>query len=405
MGFLDSLLRRKPTQDQFAKLFIAAVRQRGYSGDLAYKADEFRLLQGEGSYFNLHNAYHAYCNAPGGQRQGALQGFVSTLLSSGQAVPQSLAEARALLRPVIRNLGAIEDVRMHHVRTDGNDADFHPALRPFGDDCVVLLALDHPESISTLTNGPEAAWGISFDQALAIAIDNLRDSADDFMEVAPGVYSGGWEDGYDTSRALLPDMLERVPVRGRPVFMMPTRDLLLVSGDNDDAGLMKMAELCQQVVPHGRPVSPHMYHYTDAGIERYQPPQDATRRQLNHLARLLAKGDYDAQKETLDRIHEEQGVDIFVANYNLFTQNDDATASFSVASWTRGVDTSLPQVDRLALVRPDADDEIGEVRVVEWEQALAVLAPLLEREEVYPVRYRTRGFPSDAQVMQLQALD
>jgi len=148
-----------------------------------------------------------------------------------------------------------------------------------------------------------------------------------------------------------------------------------------------------------------MYHYTDAGIERYQPPQDATRRQLNHLARLLAKGDYDAQKETLDRIHEEQGVDIFVANYNLFTQNDDATASFSVASWTRGVDTSLPQVDRLALVRPDADDEIGEVRVVEWEQALAVLAPLLEREEVYPVRYRTRGFPSDAQVMQLQALD
>ena len=186
---------------------------------------------------------------------------------------------------------------------------------------------------------------------------------------------------------------------------MPTRDLLLVSGDNDDAGLMKMAELCQQVVPHGRPVSPHMYHYTDAGIERYQPPQDATRRQLNHLARLLAEGDYDAQKETLDRIHEEQGVDIFVANYNLFTQNDDATASFSVASWTRGVDTSLPQVDRLALVRPDADDEIGEVRVVEWEQALAVLAPLLEREEVYPVRYRTRGFPSDAQVMQLQALD
>ena len=101
MGFLDSLLRRKPTQDQFAKLFIAAVRQRGYSGDLAYKADEFRLLQGEGSYFNLHNAYHAYCNAPGGQRQGALQGFVSTLLSSGQAVPQSLAEARALLRPCL----------------------------------------------------------------------------------------------------------------------------------------------------------------------------------------------------------------------------------------------------------------------------------------------------------------
>ena len=42
MGFLDSLFRRKPTQDQFATLFIAAVRQRGYTGELTYKADEFR---------------------------------------------------------------------------------------------------------------------------------------------------------------------------------------------------------------------------------------------------------------------------------------------------------------------------------------------------------------------------
>ena len=55
MGFLDSLFRRKPTQDQFATLFIAAVRQRGYTGELTYKADEFRLLHGDSAYFNLHN--------------------------------------------------------------------------------------------------------------------------------------------------------------------------------------------------------------------------------------------------------------------------------------------------------------------------------------------------------------
>lgn len=405
MGFLDSLFRRKPTQDQFATLFIAAVRQRGYTGELTYKADEFRLLHGDSAYFNLHNAYHAYCDARGGQRQGALQGYVSTLLSSGQAMPHSLAEARALLRPVIRGRSAVEAVRMHHLRNDGNDAAFQPAVRPFGDDCVVLLALDRPESIATLTNGPEASWGITFDEALAIAIDNLRDSADNFVEVAPGVYGGGWEDGYDISRVLLPDMLERVPVRGRPVFMMPTRDLLLVSGDNDTEGLMRMAELCQQVIPHGRPVSPCMYRYGEAGVERYRPPHDELLQRQAHLARTLVKGDYDAQKEALDHLYEEQGVDVFVATYNLFVQDGDADASFSLATWTRGVDTSLPEVDRLALVRPDATDEIGEVRVVAWTQAVAMLAPLLERENLYPVRYRTRGFPSDAQLARLQAMD
>ena len=131
MGLLDSLFRRKPTQDQFARLFIDAVRQRGYTGTLDYKADEFRLLHGEGSYFNLHNAYNAYCEARSGQRQGALQGYVSTLLTSDQARPASLAEARPLLRPVIRARAMIEAIRMHHLRTDGNDTDFRPALRDY----------------------------------------------------------------------------------------------------------------------------------------------------------------------------------------------------------------------------------------------------------------------------------
>lgn len=120
---------------------------------------------------------------------------------------------------------------------------------------------------------------------------------------------------------------------------------------------------------------------------------------------MLAQGDYDAQKEALDRLHEERGIDVFVATYNLFMQNDDSATSFSLATWTRGVDTSLPKVDRLALVRPEANDDIGEVRVVSWEQAAPVLAPLLEPEDLYPARYRTRGFPSDAQLAQLPEAD
>ena len=176
------------------------------------------------------------------------------------------------------------------------------------------------------------------------AIDNLRDAPDHFSELAPGVYRGGWADGYDISRALLPDMLERVPVRGRPVFMMPTRDVLLVTGDNDDEGLVAMVEFCLQALQHGRVVSAHMYHYEDREPLRYEPASPALAHRLAHLARLLDKSEYDAQKEALDHIHEEQGMDIFVAHYNLFTQEDDPATSFSLASWTRGVDTSLPKV-------------------------------------------------------------
>ncbi|MGV2862171.1 hypothetical protein [Achromobacter sp. ESBL13] len=401
MGFLDTLFRRRPTPDQFAKLFVAAARKQGFEGDLTYKADEFRLLLGEGSFFNLHNAYHVYYNTRGAQQQRALQGFVSALASSKQSTPQQATVARPMLRAVIRSRTALEDVRLHHVRTEGDDSAFHPAYLPFGEDCVVLLALDHPDAISTLTNGPEAAWQLTFDQALAVAIDNLRDAPDDFVETAAGVYRGAWADGYDISRALLPDMIERVPVRGRPVFMVPTRDVLLVAGDNDEVGLSNMVELAHQALMQGRSVSAHMYHYEDRQALRYVPTDAALAQRLEHLERLLDKAEYDAQKAALDHIHEEQGKDIFVANYNLFTSDDEPVMSFSLASWTRGVDTSLPKVDRLALVRPDAEDNMGDVRVVSWEQAAHLLEPLLAREEGYPARYRTQGFPEDAQIAQL----
>jgi len=88
MGFFDSLFRRKPSPDQFAKLFVAAARREGFANALTYKSDEFRLLLGEGSYFNLHNAYHAYCNTRGADQKRALQGFVSALSSSTQGTPQ-----------------------------------------------------------------------------------------------------------------------------------------------------------------------------------------------------------------------------------------------------------------------------------------------------------------------------
>lgn len=401
MGFLDALFRRKPSPDQFAKLFVAAARQQGFKDELSYKADEFRLLLGEGSFFNLHNAYHAYCATRGTERKRALQNFVSALSSSKDATPQSLAEARPLLRAVIRNRSSLEHVRLQHVRTDGNDASFHPAFRPFGEECVVLLALDHPQAISTLTNGPEAAWGLTFEQAMDVAIDNLREEPDNFTELVTGVYNGTWGDGYDTSRVLLPDMLERLPVLGRPIFMMPTRSVLLVSGDNDDAGLRHMVELCHLAIESGSAVSAHMYRFEDRQAVRYQPADAALEHGLAHLARLLAKAEYDMQKEALDRIHEEQGKDIYLAGYNLFTKSDDPTTSFSLASWTRDVDTSLPKVDRLALVRPDADGNLGDVRVVSWAQAAHLLEPLLTPEAEYPIRYRTNGFPEDAQLEQL----
>jgi hypothetical protein len=389
MGFFDALFVRKPTPDAFGSLFVEAARRRGFDETLSYNADEFRLEYADSAVFNLHHAYRAYCSSDRASREAALRGFVATLCSSRKAAPEHLANARTMLRPLIRGRGVLEDVRLHQLRTAGREALFAPAWRAFGDDCATLLALDYPESTSTLMSGPAESWGISLDDALAIACDNLRDiTTDAFVEVARGVYRGDWRDGYDASRALLPDLLHRAPVRGFPVFMIPTRDVLLVTSDKDDGGLARMVELSHEAAQTGRPVSPFMYCHHE-GLRRFTPRQPEVTQRLAQLALRYRKDDYDAQKVALDRLHEQEGNDVFVANYLLYGARDDAGEMFSAATWTAGVESLLPEADRIVLVRPES----GETRIVPWQQIAPLVGVLLEEEPMYPVRYRTHGFP------------
>ena len=393
MGFLNALLGRKPSPDAFAALFIETAQHRGFDASLNYTADEFRLEYGDNAVFNLHHAYRAYCGSDRASREAAIEGFVATLCASHQAAPERLSEARAMLRPLIRGRGVLEDVRLHQLRTNGREASFAPAWRPFGDDCAVLLALDYPESTSTLMSGPVESWGIALDDALAIARDNLRDiTTDAFVEVARGVYRGDWHDGYDASRALLPDLLHRAPVHGVPVFMIPTRDVLLVTSDKDDGGIARMLELSREAAHTGRPVSPFMYCYHE-GLRRFTPRQVHVVRRLAQLVLRYHKEDYDSQKAALDRLHKQEGSDVFVANYLLYGTKDDAGEMFSAATWTAGVESLLPQADRVVLVRP----ETGETRIVPWQQITPLVGSLLEEEPMYPARYRTCGFPDPGQ--------
>jgi hypothetical protein len=75
---------------------------------------------------------------------------------------------------------------------------------------------------------------------------------------------------------------------------------------------------------------------------------------------------------------------------------------FSAATWTAGVETLLPQADRIVLVRPES----GETRIVPWQQIEPLVGSLLEEAAaMYPVRYRTRGFPDPAQFTSLPRSD
>lgn len=406
MGFLDFLFNRKPSPDDFAVLFESAARKAGFKGELTYRAREFRLVYGESAFFNLHNAYREYCSQRGARRRETLQSYIAALCENQRSRALPLSEARPLLLPVVRSRGMIEDLRLHQVRTEGDDLDFNPVYLPMGDDAVVLLAIDHPESTATLVQGPDKSWGITLEEGLAIALTNLRDStADSFVELIPGLFRGDWNDSYDISRILLPDVLERLPLKGRPLFMVPSRETLLVTGDRDGHGIAAMVELSLEAVVEGRAISTGLYCYQDGKVAPYTAHNPLLQARLERMRRIATKGEYDTQKHALDLIHEENSTDIFVANYQLYAVQEDPDMLFSIASWTEGVDSLLPRVDRLVLVRPNEDSSDAETRAVSWEQAMVLLGDLLEEAPgFYPPRYRTLGFPEPSRAELLDEL-
>ncbi|WP_433886871.1 hypothetical protein [Pseudomonas vranovensis] len=402
-ALFDTLFKRTPTEEGFARTFIKAARAGGYAEPLDYQADDFRLRYGAGSYFNLHNAYRDYLNADKGRKTEVLNSYLRGLIDSrNSTAAQPLEQVRPLLRPVIRNLAMLEEIRLHQVRNHGWDSPCPMAWQPFCEDCVTLLAIDYPDTTSTQTAGPPQDWGISLEQALAIALDNLRDASPDAFEaILPGLYQGAWKDGYDTSRVLLPDVLQRLALKGQPVFMMPSRDVLMVTGDKDADNLRQMVELSFHALEHGRAQSSQIYTYHDRRIVPFQVQDAHLQARLGDLQRLLRHGIYSTQKEFLDKIHEAHPEDIFVATHRLYSDAENGNSSFSIAAWTEGVFTSLPQTDRVILVQPQADGS-AQTQVVAWHEVETLLGGLLSKDgELYPPRFRTLGFPSAEQLQQL----
>lgn len=183
--------------------------------------------------------------------------------------------------------------------------------------------------------------------------------------------------------------------------MIPARGTLLLASGNDIEGVRAMVALAQRIADtETRPVSALMYRYEENRPVEHLPDDEVARSALVHLGRQYLYGDYAAQKETLDVLHEKNGADIFVASYKVM--RDDASGlEYSLCSWTSGADSLLPRTDRVALVVHDGK-HMQELHVLPWDTLYAACAHLMEPVlEAYPARYRVRAFPDLELVRQL----
>ncbi len=401
MGILD-LFFRKPSPEKFAQIAMGATRERGYQGPMEFDAPNFRILMpgAEGGAVNLHNFYHDYCQASRAGRRAVVEKYSNLFVQTD--IPDTFEGARRNLLPVLRT-GAFLQAAQLGPMADGAAPNTGFAASDFSLDTVALLAWDTEHLTRILDTSQFDKWGVTREAASAIALDNLRDlAAEQFVQIGANHFASDWNDAYDSSRILLPDLVHRVAGQ-HPVVMIPTRGRMLLSASHDREDLLTLATYAQSAIQtEGRRVSTLMYEYVDGKAVPYVPADEEVARKLADLRRMALQEDYAEQKGLLDQRYEKDGTDVFVATYMLVKGEDERI--FSVSTWTAGVEALLPETDRIVLGYLDEPGREGRRWNVAWADLVAAAGHLMVREEGFQLpRWRVTAFPDEATLSALAA--
>ena len=389
------------------KHMLRALSEAGAT-DVRYNDAEFSITIGEDGYCAyLSNAFADCRDADEATRRDIIRNHVATALNR-RVIPTSFESVRSNLLPIIRDPAYAGLFRLKLLLHGKADEDKEIPSRPLADELSVGLACDSEWSITYVNVGMLRDWGVSLDEGLRVAKDNLRDRTDPkgWLPHSPGVFFASWNDSYDCSRMLLTEYIHRLPLEGDPVLFAPNRERVWITGSSNLAGLDYVLRAGKEShFKEGHPMSPNLYRLRDQDWALYVPNDHALRQLLLSIHRDREALDYQQQKEDLDTLHEKTQTDIFVASYAMFERqlkSQPDKARFSVCVWTRGVESLLPQTENIVfLVDPETTDKVS----VRWESAINVVGHLMTKHpDLLPVRYHVKTFPDDTQIAELRQL-
>lgn len=390
-----------PTRDELAHLLIDTHRRAGFEA-IQYDPESFQLrLQGEDGkpvLKNLHNAYAAYAAARPWQRGTILRRFSASPWLFPPAA--TWEEAVPRLRPGLRDAYMFETLRLQaRLESDPGQEKLDYAQRTFAGGVCVTLLEDHHEHMASVSSESLQTWGVSFDEALATALANLEavSAPRRWTSPFPGVYGSAWQDDYDASRLLLPDILAGLELRGVPIALLPNRNCLIVTGSEDDDAVGQVLAYAESQMEAPGALSVLPLRQTPSGWAPWEIADNHPSRETFRRLRLKEMGGiYEDQKRLIDAIHEKEKTDIFVGSFSAF-ENQETGHVRSYTTWTWGVLSLLPRTDLIGFYDPRLPEGQKIRGLFDWEKVEAVCGQLMKVTDDIPPRYLIEQdvFPTD----------
>ncbi|MEZ4239629.1 MAG: hypothetical protein R3F59_26440 [Myxococcota bacterium] len=387
----DDPASEQDARDWFAVRVQSILATVGVAAE--YDVEQFALRIGGGGCVSwLGNRFDEYRGAPAEDREDILLHVARGIVEASHASPLAprVEDARPHLRPRIRQRAQLVILGLQ-MEADGLDPDdvLH-AFVPVSDDLGAEVVYDTPTHIVSIPGDRLAAWGLPPDEALRVAVDNLRASTPrPFVHRGDGVWMADAGDSYDSARLLLTDEIAALPLDGEPVALPANRDTLVVTGADNIGGLYRVLEEAMRAIDRPRintlqPVVLRQGRWQDWLPAASHPMREA----FGELAMLTRGTSYAVLKDLLVARHERDGVDLFVASYGMFRQKDGRTP-FSHAIWPR-VRGLLPEADLVSVFHPDDPRYIVVPRPVLLRMAGHLLDPV---PELHPPYHAFDGVP------------
>lgn len=251
---------------------------------------------------------------------------------------------------------------------------------PLGDDLAIGIVIEDPKRMIYFSEEMLEYWEVSSKLVFTVACQNLfRRTSGQLNEVSPGVFLSPWSDKLDASRLALPHLF-KADVKGKPVAVALSRNIVLVTGSEDKTGLDTLWESVEAARTRENFLSPSPM-MLDTEWVPFQPENLSWRKALKaHRAELYRTQSVALEEHFKDKLH----VALLLPVEN----------SFHVTNWPNKPVTLLPVADWVTL------GTIGSstLQACTWADFRTHFASYLSDEVGFPARITAHGFPTPAEL-------
>ena len=387
---------------EFATLVVNSLRKLGDTTKWRFSPQSSFLFprpeEGDGQApswrINLSNFHREWLVLVGDERTAHVEKIASRIQSKkSESIDKSpRVEIQSKLFVAVRSIADRDAaITMHGPETA------QLLFRGIVDGLEACVMVDGEQDMRRLTTGDLEEYGMGEDQAFEIGIENLRQrSTKPMMNVGNGIYLSSWNDDYDSSRLLLPDLLQQYIKEGQIVAFAPNRKRLIITSDQSESGMAAMVQAVENQIGEPRSLPPRMLRFSDGHWSEFQPAKYAIK--LNHWRTNFEAEEYGQQKSMIEERMKNRQMDIFVASYMLGNVPLDSQP-VSACTWSKGVTALLPRTNLICFVDPAKPD--GAV-VTSRADALPIVGKMMKSTENVLPRFYVDEFPNTEQLAQLK---